>query len=112
MRGQAEKICGDKYFWLLCAVLFLFMVTAAGALLGERAVATDFSRKNLTPCIPYLFGTDWMGCDMLARTLKGLSTSIFIGIRVRCQCAYGTFAWDGGGRAWRKVCGHGSYMAD
>ena len=91
---------------------FLFMVTAAGALLGERAVATDFSRKNLTPCIPYLFGTDWMGRDMLARTLKGLSTSIFIGILASVVSALmALLLGTGGGRAW-KVCGHGSYMAD
>lgn len=79
-RAGGKNMRRQTYFWLLCAVLFLFMVTAAGAVLGERAVATDFSRKNLTPCIPYLFGTDWMGRDMLARTLKGLSTSVFIGI--------------------------------
>lgn len=41
---------------------------------------TDFSRKNLPPSWPYLFGTDWLGRDMLVRTLKGMSLSIFIGI--------------------------------
>lgn len=64
---------------ILAAVLFLAFVTAAGLFLGERAVETDFSRKNVRPCVPYLFGTDWMGRDMLARTLKGLSLSILIG---------------------------------
>ena len=32
------------------------------------------------PGWPYLFGTDWLGRDMLVRTLKGMSLSIFIGI--------------------------------
>ena len=41
---------------------------------------TDFSRKNIAPCLQYLFGTDWLGRDMLVRTLKGMSLSIFIGI--------------------------------
>ncbi len=59
-RAGGKNMRRQTYFWLLCAVLFLFMVTAAGAVLGERAVATDFSRKNLTPCIPYLFGTEWI----------------------------------------------------
>ena len=43
-------------------------------------MTTDFSRKNLPPCAGHLFGTDWMGRDMLARTLAGLSLSIRIGI--------------------------------
>ena len=58
---------------LLCAVL------VGGMLLGERALETDFARKNWMPCAEFLFGTDWMGRDMLARTLAGLSLSIRIG---------------------------------
>ena len=41
---------------------------------------TDFARTNLTPSLLYLFGTDWMGRDMFARTLAGLSLSIRIGL--------------------------------
>lgn len=37
-------------------------------------------RKNLAPCLRYPFGTDWMGRNMLARTLTGLSMSIRIGL--------------------------------
>ena len=43
-------------------------------------MATDFSRKNLAPCVAYPFGTDWMGRDMFVRTLTGLSMSIRIGL--------------------------------
>lgn len=62
------------------AALVLLAVTVAGLLLADAAVATDFSRKNLAPCLAYPFGTDWMGRDMLARTLTGLSLSIRIGV--------------------------------
>ena len=62
------------------SLLFLAAVCAAGILSGEAAMATDFSRKNTAPCVKYLFGTDWLGRDMLARTLKGLSLSILIGL--------------------------------
>lgn len=78
--GRIKNMRRRTRVTVVCAVLLLAAVLVAGVLLGERAVQTDFSRKNVTPCIPYLFGTDWMGRDMLARTLKGLSTSIFIGI--------------------------------
>ena len=66
--------------WILAAVLLLVTVAVAGSCLEEQAVVTDFSRKNLPPCLSYLFGTDWMGRDMLSRTLAGLSTSIRIGV--------------------------------
>ena len=62
------------------AALVLLAVTVAGLLLADAAVVTDFSRKNLVPCLAYPFGTDWMGRDMLARTLTGLSLSIRIGV--------------------------------
>ena len=43
-------------------------------------MASDFSQKNLAPSFSHLFGTDWMGRDMLCRTLAGLSLSIRIGL--------------------------------
>lgn len=58
----------------------LIGITAAGAAWGEKALETDFSRKNLMPCISCPFGTDWMGRDMFVRTLAGLSLSIRIGL--------------------------------
>ena len=62
------------------AALALLAVTVAGFLLSDAAMVTDFSRKNLAPCLAYPFGTDWMGRDILARTLTGLSLSIRIGV--------------------------------
>lgn len=64
---------------LIFVLLALCAVSLAGALLTDAAGAADFTRKNLPPGWPYLFGTDWMGRDMLGRTLAGLSLSIRIG---------------------------------
>ncbi len=66
--------------FLIAAVVMLAAVTVAGILTEGYAVETDFSRRNLSPSLQHLFGTDWMGRDMLARTLSGLSLSIRIGI--------------------------------
>ena len=66
--------------FLIVTVVILAAVTAAGILTEGYAVETDFSRRNLSPSLQHLFGTDWMGRDMLARTLSGLSLSIRIGI--------------------------------
>lgn len=65
---------------LLFALALLCAVTVAGVALADQAMVTDFSRKNLAPCGQFLFGTDWMGRDMLSRTLTGLSLSIRIGL--------------------------------
>src|SRR5690625_6113183 len=36
--------------------------------------------KNQSPSLTHLFGTDWLGRDMLMRTLKGLTFSFGVGI--------------------------------
>lgn len=66
--------------FLLGVIAVLAAVTVSGMVLEERAMVTDFSQKNLAPSGSFLFGTDWMGRDMLARTLSGLSLSIRIGL--------------------------------
>ncbi len=63
----------------VAAIAVLFAVVVAGRLLEPAAVATNFADKNLAPGFAHLFGTDWMGRDMLARTVSGLGTSIVIG---------------------------------
>ncbi len=62
------------------AVLVIGAVLVVGVCLKEQALTTDFTRKNIAPCIQYPFGTDWMGRDMFVRTLTGLSLSIRIGL--------------------------------
>lgn len=62
------------------ALLFLAVVAVAGYYCHDAAMETDFSRKNLMPCLQYPFGTDWLGRNMFYRTLTGLSMSIRIGV--------------------------------
>lgn len=66
--------------FLAAAAVILAAVTTVGILTEGYAAETDFSQKNLGPSLQHLFGTDWMGRDMLARTLSGLSLSIRIGV--------------------------------
>ena len=62
------------------ALVFLAVIAAAGVFCRDAAMVTDFSRKNLAPCLKYPFGTDWLGRNMFYRTLTGLSMSILIGV--------------------------------
>ncbi|WP_369281836.1 ABC transporter permease [Oscillibacter sp. GMB15532] len=65
---------------IIAAIGILVAVALAGLLMPPDAYATNFENKNQAPSFAHLFGTDWMGRDMLARTVKGLSTSILIGM--------------------------------
>lgn len=83
MRGEkqySENRRQSTILFLIAAAAVLAAVTVSGILLEERGMEIDFSRTNLIPSVQYLFGTDWMGRDMLARTLAGLSLSIRIGL--------------------------------
>ena len=78
MKPQNQR--RNTILFLIVTAGVLILITAAGILLKDQAVQTNFARKNLTPSREFLFGTDWMGRDMFARTLAGLSLSIRIGL--------------------------------
>lgn len=61
-----------------CAALLLLFV--ASATIGDAALAPDFGRKGLAPCPAYPFGTDWLGRNLLPRTIKGLTLSLVVGL--------------------------------
>ena len=66
----------------LCAAAtaLLAAIIAVGIALGPAATQADFAAKGLPPSAAHPFGTDWLGRDMLARTLAGLSTSLLVGL--------------------------------
>lgn len=73
--GRKTMVC-----LLIVFIALLTAVAVAGQFYRTEALVTDFSRKNMPPCLSYPFGTDWLGRDMFARTVTGLSMSIRIGI--------------------------------
>ena len=60
--------------------LFLGMIIVMGSLIVADDISISLSNKNLAPSLNHLFGTDWVGRDMLYRTIKGLSLSMKVGI--------------------------------
>lgn len=65
---------------LSLALLVLISLSIVGLLMPEDLYQPDFSAKGLAPSWEHPFGTDFMGRDMFWRTIKGLSTSIWIGV--------------------------------
>lgn len=65
---------------MIAAIVALAAIVAVGVSVTQAAMATDFAQKNLAPSLAHPFGTDWMGRDMLLRTVSGLSTSVLVGL--------------------------------
>lgn len=71
-----------KRFLLLTCLMALLLtaVYACGILIPDEAAAGDFTQAKEPPSLAHPFGTDALGRDLLARTLKGLSVSMTVGL--------------------------------
>jgi peptide/nickel transport system permease protein len=68
-----------RVIWNIAAGLVPAIVLIAGLLLGTDPVSTQLDIRNMPPSLSFPFGTDWLGRDMLQRTVKGLALSIQVG---------------------------------
>lgn len=79
-----KRFCLNRRQWTIVTTVLSFLILlgifASGWLMGNDRLATNFAMRNQAPSLSYLFGTDWLGRDMLIRTVKGLSLSIGVGI--------------------------------
>ena len=87
MKNRRRK----SFALLILAAGLLVLIAVLGSFWKEAAIQTDFTRKNLAPCIQYPFGTDWMVRDMFVRTIAGLSLSIRIGLLTAAVSAAAAF---------------------
>lgn len=70
-----------KIIFILCfCTAFLILIMIAGLFINEGHYGANFSEQNLPPSAKHLFGTDWLGRDMFYRSVKGMTTSIQIGL--------------------------------
>ncbi len=63
----------------VCSI-FLLGILISGMIIDETYFGVDFAQRSLPPSAKHLFGTDWMGRDMFFRSIKGMTTSIQIGL--------------------------------
>jgi peptide/nickel transport system permease protein len=69
-----------------CCLAFGALFVAAGWL-GDGGLETRFDQRNHPPSWSHPCGTDWLGRDMLVRTVRGLCISLGIGM---CAAAVST----------------------
>lgn len=62
------------------AVFLLAAMIITGVFIVPESLEVNFQLKNSAPSWAHPFGTDWMGRDMLLRTIKGLTISFGIGL--------------------------------
>ncbi|WP_143781502.1 ABC transporter permease [Paenibacillus amylolyticus] len=70
--------------WGSLAVIWIAVVWLTGRLLPAGSTLTSLMDRNMAPTWAHPFGTDWLGRDMFMRTLKGLATSIQVGLLAAC----------------------------
>jgi peptide/nickel transport system permease protein len=72
-RGRTLALIGLS----LAAIVLVVLSPLA---VGGDGLATALRSRNLPPSATHPFGTDWLGRDMLTRTLMGLSLSLRVGL--------------------------------
>lgn len=63
----------------IASALVVAAILIAGQLVTPESISLNLSATNQAPDGAHLFGTDWIGRDMLMRTLAGLNLSIKVG---------------------------------
>lgn len=84
MKKQSSHLkMGIRIKTILSTAIFItifILVMIIGILITKDDLLVNLEGTFIKPCLQHLFGTDWVGRDMLMRTVKGLSISMRIGL--------------------------------
>jgi peptide/nickel transport system permease protein len=114
---DSEDIIKDKrinrrtktLFLIIGSITFLTVVAIIGVTMNPESYVPNYEAKKLAPSLEYLFGTDYLGRDMFARTMKGLSTSVLLGLLAATISAFialalGLISATSGGITDKIIC--------
>lgn len=73
LRYRMARAIGLATTLLACILLWALLV-------GDEGLSAQLSQRNAPPSLAHPFGTDWLGRDMLTRTVKGLALSMGVGM--------------------------------
>ncbi|QQE72633.1 ABC transporter permease [Brevibacillus composti] len=73
LRYRMARAIGLAATLLACILLWALLV-------GDEGLSAQLSQRNAPPSLAHPFGTDWLGRDMLTRTVKGLALSMGVGM--------------------------------
>lgn len=75
VRDFCREYC--KKYWQLALIILILLAALFWPVTGD---SISLLSKNLAPSWQHPFGTDWLGRDMLARSLHSLIVSLYIGV--------------------------------
>ena len=82
-RSASWNLSGVRARAIACVTLFSLLFIAllvTGSRIGEEDLLVSLDNTFQAPGLGHLFGTDWVGRDMLLRTIKGMSISMQVGL--------------------------------
>lgn len=65
---------------IIFSIIILSIILISSFVITEENIMIDLENKNSVPTLTHPFGTDWLGRDMLLRTVEGLALSIYVGV--------------------------------
>jgi peptide/nickel transport system permease protein len=79
-RGSVRDVVSVGFGLFVLAYLFIFYVVSVGGVFIEDPMGVHLERMFLPPNLGHLFGTDFLGRDMLARIVKGTQAFFIPGL--------------------------------
>lgn len=106
----APNVRGRRLRLMSACLLAFAALVAAAQIMGTDGLSTNLNLRNMPPSLAFPFGTDWLGRDMLSRTVLGLYEGLKLGfLAALCSgvisLVLGSIAGLRGGHVDQLICG-------
>jgi peptide/nickel transport system permease protein len=106
----APTIRGKRLRLMFGCILIFTALVATAKIMGSSGLTTNLQLRNMPPSLAFPFGTDWLGRNMLTRTILGLYEGLKLGfLAAACSggisLVLGSIAGLRGGHVDQLICG-------